>query len=174
MKKFILFIVMLISVFGFAQNSGIKLGLGYYHSAKYKVGTADANASGFALMADYSYNFNNNILSASVIFSPDIDVVGNGAGGNSHTQFAVMYGRDLNVSKSVAVEPFAGISFYNLTDTTRYFDRSLGTKSGIGFPVMMNVMLNKQGKFNFGTTLNYNINGFANIFSGFLAARYKF
>lgn len=97
MKKFILFIVMLISVFGFAQNSGIKLGLGYYHSAKYKVGTADANASGFALMADYSYNFNNNILSASVIFSPDIDVVGNGAGGNSHTQFAVMYGRDLNV-----------------------------------------------------------------------------
>lgn len=169
MKKIFLLFVAYTTI-NFAQednSSKIKIhstsvGFGGYYTKKY------IENGGASFLVDVVFDYKKNLFLVRHLSGAEIGIVGKST--HNFNEIALLYGRELPITKRFFLEGFTGFGYYKQKSKT---DFKL-TGSDISVPINLKLIFKTGKHFTLGLNNNYSINSLSNNFSSNLVLGYNF
>lgn len=117
---------------------------------------SDNTSGGLGLNADVSFNKGNHIFKIYLGCATEFKLFGGAA--DTFVEYNLLYGRKLEITKWVGIDLFAGLGYFNFSDSSLK-----SKKETIGFPLQGKIRFNTGPKFSLGLQLHRNTNNVKNV-----------
>lgn len=141
------------------------LGIFYINNLLKESSVENLQQGGISFTAETIISINKHLISFTYISESELPILGPAT--FNVNEFNLMYGRNIEATKWLKLEGFAGFGIFSQKDTAYH-------NSVVSFPLRLNIIFFPRTRINIGLNGNYGINTLNNSLSTHLILRYSF